>query len=63
MSNGKRVIGVRVVEGLLIYLLMSGIAGNSEALQGVMGNRGIMSFISGEQWNTSLKMKGTGEQM
>ena len=33
-----------------------------EALQGVLGNRGIMSFISGEQVNTSLKMKGTGEQ-
>ena len=34
----------------------------SEALPGVLGNRGIMSFISGEQENTSLKMKGTGEQ-
>ena len=36
---------------------------NIEALPGVVGNRGIMSFISGEQGNTSLKMKGTGEQM
>ena len=35
----------------------------NEALPGVMGNRGIMSFILGEQGNTSLKMKGTGEQM
>ena len=34
----------------------------SQALPGVMGNRGIMSFISGEQGNTCLKMKGTGEQ-
>ena len=33
------------------------------ALRGVIGNRGIMSFISGEQGNTSLKMKGTGGQM
>ena len=35
---------------------------SSEALPGVLGNRGIMSFISGEQENTNLKMKGTGEQ-
>ena len=33
-----------------------------EALPGVLGNRGIMSFISGKQENTSRKMKGTGEQ-
>ena len=33
-----------------------------EAQSGDLGNRGIMSFISGEQENTSLKMKGTGEQ-
>ena len=33
-----------------------------EALPGVMGNRGIMSFISGEQGNINQKMKGTGEQ-
>ena len=32
-----------------------------EALPGVMGNRGIMSFISGEQGNSSPIMKGTGE--
>ena len=33
-----------------------------EALPGVLGNRGIMPFISGEQGNKSLKLKGTGEQ-
>ena len=33
-----------------------------EAHPGVLGNRGILSFISGEQKNTNLKMKGTGEQ-
>ena len=33
-----------------------------EALPGVWGNRGIRSFISGEQWNKSLKLKGTREQ-
>ena len=33
-----------------------------EALPGVLGNRGIRPFISGEQWNKSLKLKGTGEQ-
>ena len=27
-----------------------------------MGNKGIMSFISGEQGNTSLKMKGMGNK-
>ena len=33
-----------------------------EALPEVLRNsRGIMLFISGEQENTSLKMKGTGE--
>ena len=32
----------------------------SEALPGVMGNRGIMSFISGEQWTTSKKNEGNG---
>ena len=36
---------------------------NIDALPGVMGKRGIMSFISGKQGNTSLKMNGTGEQM
>ena len=34
----------------------------SEALPGFLGNRGMMSFISGVQENTSLKMKGKGEQ-
>ena len=33
-----------------------------EALSGLMGNMGIMSFISGEQGDISLKMKGTGER-
>ena len=33
-----------------------------EALPGILGNRGIRSFISGEQGNKSLKLKGTGEQ-
>ena len=28
----------------------------------VLGNRGIRPFISGEQGNKSLKLKGTGEQ-
>ena len=35
----------------------------TEALPGVMGNRGIMSFISEQQGNTSLRMKVTGEQI
>ena len=34
-----------------------------EALPGVLGNRGVTSFISGEQGNKSLKLKGTGVQM
>ena len=33
-----------------------------EALPGVWGNRGIRPFVSGEQGNKSLKLKGTGEQ-
>ena len=33
-----------------------------EALPGVLGNRGIRPFISGEQGNKGLKLKGTGEQ-
>ena len=32
-----------------------------EVLPGVLGNRGIRPFISGEQGNKSLKLKGTGE--
>ena len=36
---------------------------NYEVLPGVMGNRGIMSCISGEQVNTSLNRKRTGKQM
>ena len=35
---------------------------NYNAIPGVLGNRGIRSFISGEQGNTSLKLKGTGDQ-
>ena len=34
----------------------------NEALPGIMGNRGMMSFISGDQGTTSQKLKGTGEQ-
>ena len=37
--------------------------GRAEALPRVMRNRGIMSFISGEQGNTSPKMKAIWEQM
>ena len=36
-----------------------------EALPGVLGNRGtrtFISYISGEQKNNCLKMRGTGEQ-
>ena len=33
-----------------------------EALPGVLGYMGIRPFISGEQGNKSLKLKGTGEQ-
>ena len=33
------------------------IKASPEALAGVLGNREIMSFISGEQENTSLKRK------
>ena len=32
-----------------------------ETLPEVLGNRGIRPFISGEQGNRSLKLKGTGE--
>ena len=34
----------------------------NEAFPEVLGNRGIRPFISGEQRNKSLKLKGTGEQ-
>ena len=34
----------------------------SEALPEAMRNRGIMSFISGEQGNTSLKLKEQGSK-
>ena len=34
----------------------------NEALPGVLGNRGIMSFISGEQGNTSLKIRKQGNK-
>ena len=33
-----------------------------ETLPGILGKRGIRHFISGEQGNKSLKLKGTGEQ-
>ena len=33
-----------------------------EALQGVLGNRGIRPLISGEQGNKHHKLKGTGDQ-
>ena len=33
-----------------------------EVLPGVFGNMGIRPFISGEQGNKSLKLKGTGEK-
>ena len=33
-----------------------------EALPGVWGNRRIRPFISGEQGNKSLKLKGTGNK-
>ena len=33
-----------------------------EAFPVVLGNRGIMPFISGQQGNKSLKLKGTEEQ-
>ena len=32
-----------------------------EELPGVLGNRGIMSFISGEQGNNVIYFRGTGE--
>ena len=57
-----------VVSFLILYSILSffwclGTAVPREALPGVMGNREIMSFISGKHGNTSLKMKETGEQM
>ena len=33
----------------------------NEVFPGVWGNRTIRPFISGEQGNKSLKLKGTGE--
>ena len=38
------------------------VANINEALPGVLGNRGIRPFISGEQGNKSLKLMGTWEQ-
>ena len=35
---------------------------NSEALPGVLGNRGKRVFISGEQGNKGQILRGTGEQ-
>ena len=35
---------------------------NSEALPGVLGNRGTRVFISGEQGNKGQILRGTGEQ-
>ena len=37
--------------------------GTIEALPWVLGNRGTRAFISGEQENEDLKMRGTREQM
>ena len=37
-------------------------ANNDEALPGVLRNRGIRLFISGEQGNKCLKLKGTGNK-
>ena len=34
----------------------------NEALLGVLGNRGIRAFISGEQGNKGQILRGTGEQ-
>ena len=47
---------------VIVMVTYKSISVDIEALPGVLGNRGIMSFISGEQENTSLKIKGTGEQ-
>ena len=46
---------------LQMYVVMA-IHSIIEALPGVLGNRGIRPFISGEQGNKRLKLKGTGEQ-
>ena len=35
---------------------------NKEALPGVLGNRGTMAVISGEQGNKGQILRGTGEQ-
>ena len=44
------------------YAFTADIPTESEALPGVLGERGIRSFISGEQGNKSLKLTGKGEQ-
>ena len=49
---------------LLVFGVLNGrsMDQRGKALPGVLGNRGIRPFISGEQGNKSLKLKGTGEQ-
>ena len=47
---------------LLVLKIMNVPIDIYEALPGVLGNGGIMPFISEEQGNKSLKLKGTGEQ-
>ena len=44
-------------------LVWKGIPISFEALPGVLGNGGIRPFISGEQGNKILKLKGKGDQM
>ena len=61
IKEGRKVINHKWVKNLTCSFPQN--IHHSEALLGVMGNRGIMSFISREQGNTSLKMKGTGKQM
>ena len=49
---------------LLVFGVLNGrsMDQRGKALPGVLGNRGIRPFISVEQGNKSLKLKGTGEQ-
>ena len=45
-----------------IFLEILDIHDICEALPGVLGNRGTMAFISGEQGNRCQILRGTGEQ-
>ena len=46
----------------MVYIICLKVVSFNEAVPGVLGNREIRPFISGEQGIKSLKLSGTGEQ-